>query len=426
MKDEPSTWDKKKFLAIIILVLTISMMLVYVQTKREMRINDKPTDPTKAQFVLSEIPTDNEYGEGISAVYVHENSTGSWIAVKDPAYFLPSDDTTVDVNAGGLLNITPTPTINHTLRELSTYDEARAIMRLSIEVLNLGEVVFSQQNLTALEDGEGTQTSTTWWIAYVVVVPIVLVAGEIYVVTLTYEIYYSDTPEGETFGYDSEYGGVLLHGVDRLVGCIFTSPSGTGQSIEKITAEVYAESGTVNIKAVIVDVDTMAIVSNGVSTPVTVTTTQHTWYDFSFSTRPEIEGDTDYCLMLIASGSFRFYYGSDSYTSKYDNSNSYTTPQNPGTWSSQSNTGYSIYATLYVTPESEEWHIINAATFTFVIPWDTTTLNAFTIFLGLFMIPASTLYLVKGGKDNLSSDKVFFFIVAFMLGWGLLIGGIYG
>jgi len=72
------------------------------------------------------------------------------------------------------------------------------------------------------------------------------------------------------------------------------------------------------------------------------------------------------------------------------------------------------------------WGSINIVLFIFTIPWDTTTLNAFTIFLGLFMIPASTLYLVKGGKDNMSMNKVFFFIVAFILGWALVIGGIYG
>lgn len=51
-----------------------------------------------------------------------------------------------------------------------------------------------------------------------------------------------------------------------------------------------------------------------------------------------------------------------------------------------------------------------------LVPW--------TVLLGLFMIPASTLYLVKGGKDGMSANKFFYFVVAFMLGWGLLLGGI--
>jgi len=50
------------------------------------------------------------------------------------------------------------------------------------------------------------------------------------------------------------------------------------------------------------------------------------------------------------------------------------------------------------------------------IPW--------TVFFGLIMIPASTLYLVKGGKDEMSSDRFFYFIIVFIIGWALLLGGI--
>lgn len=71
-----------------------------------------------------------------------------------------------------------------------------------------------------------------------------------------------------------------------------------------------------------------------------------------------------------------------------------------------------------------DWQLIVTVIILFTVPIDETALNWFIIFLGLFMIPASTLYLVKGGRDNLSMNKFFFFIVAFMLGWGLLLGGI--
>ena len=51
-----------------------------------------------------------------------------------------------------------------------------------------------------------------------------------------------------------------------------------------------------------------------------------------------------------------------------------------------------------------------------LIPW--------TILLGFIMIPSSTLYLVRGGKDGLSSDKLFYFLIIFFIGWALLLGGI--
>jgi len=46
------------------------------------------------------------------------------------------------------------------------------------------------------------------------------------------------------------------------------------------------------------------------------------------------------------------------------------------------------------------------------------------IFMGLIMIPCSAMYLVRGGKDELSMDKVFFVIVIFFVGCALFIGGI--
>lgn len=54
------------------------------------------------------------------------------------------------------------------------------------------------------------------------------------------------------------------------------------------------------------------------------------------------------------------------------------------------------------------------------------SLDALLIFLGLIMIPASTLYFVKGGKDEMSSNKVYYCLIAFVIGWALFLGGIYG
>ena len=50
--------------------------------------------------------------------------------------------------------------------------------------------------------------------------------------------------------------------------------------------------------------------------------------------------------------------------------------------------------------------------------------NAFFIFLGLIMIPASTMYLAWGGRKAMSTDKLFYGLVIFALGFGFLIGGI--
>lgn len=70
------------------------------------------------------------------------------------------------------------------------------------------------------------------------------------------------------------------------------------------------------------------------------------------------------------------------------------------------------------------WSVINTVIVFFTVPLFTGSFDALLIFLGLVMIPASTLYFVKGGKDEMSSDKLFYCLIAFVIGWALLLGGI--
>lgn len=76
--------------------------------------------------------------------------------------------------------------------------------------------------------------------------------------------------------------------------------------------------------------------------------------------------------------------------------------------------------------EYPNWKIINSIIIIFTVPLFTGSLDALLIISGLIMIPASTLYLAKGGKDEMSSDKLFYGLIVFAIGWGLFLGGIYG
>lgn len=74
-----------------------------------------------------------------------------------------------------------------------------------------------------------------------------------------------------------------------------------------------------------------------------------------------------------------------------------------------------------------DWTENNAMQFIFRINWDPAAqfgYDAFFIFLGLIMIPASTVYLVRGGKKEMSTDKIFYALILFFMGVGLVIGGI--
>lgn len=51
--------------------------------------------------------------------------------------------------------------------------------------------------------------------------------------------------------------------------------------------------------------------------------------------------------------------------------------------------------------------------------------NYFFVLLGLVLIPVSTLYIVRSGKnEGIDSDKIFFFFLIFFVGWALFLGGL--
>lgn len=73
------------------------------------------------------------------------------------------------------------------------------------------------------------------------------------------------------------------------------------------------------------------------------------------------------------------------------------------------------------------WEEINDVEIIFQIGWSPEIqfgYDAIFIFLGLIMIPASTMYLAWGGRKAMSADKLFYGLVIFALGFGFLIGGI--
>lgn len=121
-----------------------------------------------------------------------------------------------------------------------------------------------------------------------------------------------------------------------------------------------------------------------------------------------------------------------------------------GTWQGETGTFEDFHLTYYTATTIRienivfrgivpDWRVVDTQDITFVLPaWNIVgtviiyfftpigdALNIWYILLGLIMLPCSTLFLVHGGREKLSMDKAFFFIVLFMLGWALIIGGIF-
>lgn len=83
-----------------------------------------------------------------------------------------------------------------------------------------------------------------------------------------------------------------------------------------------------------------------------------------------------------------------------------------------------VYVAWLHNIDSEGWNTVGDAIVRFSTGLYMAPINGLIIFLGLIMIPTSAMYLVRGGRKELSMDKFFFVLVIFFVGWALLIGGI--
>ena len=71
-----------------------------------------------------------------------------------------------------------------------------------------------------------------------------------------------------------------------------------------------------------------------------------------------------------------------------------------------------------------DWNIINSPILIFSVSFDEWGYNSALVILGLCMIPASTLYLAYGVKHDRTSDRMFYGLIIFFVGFGLLVAGI--
>ena len=169
---------KKTTIAIIISAIICTMLLVNI-----------PETRAQPAFIISSWVSDDGYGQGISVIYVHENSTGAWLPFTDPAFRYPTDSATIEVNftANTALRVGPTFTLNHSVHSLANIDEGLNIIRSNVTVYNITGLVFSENNITMVSGGN--QTATTYWYYAYSAFDFLIVMGEIYTVTVTYEIY---------------------------------------------------------------------------------------------------------------------------------------------------------------------------------------------------------------------------------------------
>ena len=190
---------RKKTIASIIVLLTISVLIVSINYTSK-NVSKEPIQPAKAnpKFVLSTWDFPDEYGQGIYGFFFDENSTGVFIPVGGPI-ILSTNDSIFEFDAGFALGMDVRVNVNYTLLGLEEpdpedplsieYHPALNYIRLNVTVTAVSEIVFSQSNITYDELG-GDTGDGVWYYSYVVEFDFINVAGTVYVITLTYEVYY--------------------------------------------------------------------------------------------------------------------------------------------------------------------------------------------------------------------------------------------
>ena len=166
-------------------VILLTMILVF------------PRPTHGAQFIISSWSYPDEYGQGVYGVTPYQNSTGSFLAIKNPdtgidfcysenatTYYLNFTDNTA-------LRFDARVTLNYTKLGLShpaDIDLGRNYIRVNLEMFLASESVFSLQNMT-FDNLDGLSETGIWWYAYVDTVNVILVAGQIYTVAITLEVF---------------------------------------------------------------------------------------------------------------------------------------------------------------------------------------------------------------------------------------------
>ena len=148
----------------------------------------KPQAKANPQFVISSWEYPDEYGQGIEGFEMLENSTGSWAQVG--GLYSSSDTHAIEWNASLFIKLRCYTYFNSTLTGASDTDDGKNYQRHNITVTNFnGTILFSQQNFTWFYDDDSIDPPM-WFYGYEVVLNFLPEEGQVYTVTVTYEVFY--------------------------------------------------------------------------------------------------------------------------------------------------------------------------------------------------------------------------------------------
>lgn len=143
---------------------------------------------SQAQFVISSWDFPDEYGQGIHAIVGYENSTGTWEIIPYFVYNYNYEDNIFDINATGAgLMLRVWTEFNSTHVGVDDSEEGKLYHQHHIIVTNATHTLFEQQNFTFNSVSDGTPVYDYF---YDIIFGFIPVFGQIYTVTVTYEIWW--------------------------------------------------------------------------------------------------------------------------------------------------------------------------------------------------------------------------------------------
>ena len=173
--------SKRKIITVALLGLFICSLLILVPVQPVQQEIQKGT----STFVISSWSYPDEYGQGISGIFITENSTGDWLTFGTIDY---DDVTEIEWNASLFIRLTCFAHFNNTLVGAVDVADGKNYHRHNVTVTSSGVTVFSQQNFTYISGID--YSDPIWDYSYFVILNFLPEQGQIYVVTVTYEVFY--------------------------------------------------------------------------------------------------------------------------------------------------------------------------------------------------------------------------------------------
>ena len=165
----------KKAGALIVVLLTLGLLFVSI-----------PQAKANPQFALASWEEYDEYGQGIYQFNIYENSKGSWVQVGGNERYY--ETSTFDWNASLFIKLISWTHFNNTLVGAINEADGQNYQLHNVTVTNARTTVFSQENFTYVTVQD--IGFPLWTYAYEVVLNFIPEQGQIYTVTVTYEVFY--------------------------------------------------------------------------------------------------------------------------------------------------------------------------------------------------------------------------------------------